>query len=245
MDDRSAFAQQRDTFLQELGSDQALQDEATAVYARADAVGYSYVWDWLGVPIIQTPTDVVVLQELVWRTRPQLVIETGVARGGSVILFASLLQLLGEGRVIGVDVDLRPHNRAAIEEHPLGGRVELLDGSSTDPAIVAALEKASAAVDRVMVVLDSDHTQGHVAAELEALSGLVSVGCHLVVADTIIEHVPTTHPPGRSWGPGNSPATAVDAFLGRHPEFELDLAVERKLLLSSNPGGYLLRTAVR
>ena len=243
MNERDEFARQRQAFRAELAADDRLRAAGLDIYAKSDEHGFSYVWDWLGVPIIQTPTDLVVLQEIVWRTRPQLVIESGVARGGSVIFFASLLELIGDGGVIGVDIALREDNRTAIEQHALSTRIQLLDGSSTAPSVVAALHHAAAGVERVMVVLDSDHTGTHVEEELQALADLVSVGCYLVVADTIIEHVEATFPPGRSWGRGNSPATAVERFLEHHTDFVVDESIEAKLLLSSNPGGYLLRVS--
>jgi len=187
------------------------------------------------------PTDVVAFQEIVWETRPQLIVETGVARGGSIILSASLLQLLGEGQVIGVDIDIRPHNRRAIEEHPLAHRVRLLEGSSTDPQLVEEVRRAAATVDRVMVVLDSNHTHQHVLDELRLYAQFVTPGQFLVVADTIIDCIPRQEHRPRPWGPNDNPATALRQYLKEDADFEPDPIVNQKLLMTSSPGGYLRR----
>lgn len=245
MDDREEFEAVRQGHRAALGGDDALHEASIDVYRRADEHGYSYVWDWLGLPIIQSPVDIVVLQEVVWRTRPQLVIETGVARGGSVALFASLLELLGEGRVLGVDIEIRAGNRAALDEHPLRHRIDLLEGSSTAPSTLEEVTQRAKAVERVMVVLDSDHTHAHVREELDAYAPLVSPGQYLVVADTIVEHLPRQVHRPRAWGPGDNPATALDAFLAADDRFEVDVDIDAKLLLSSSPRGYLRRRADR
>jgi cephalosporin hydroxylase len=191
------------------------------------------------------PADVVAVQEIVWSTRPQLVVETGVARGGSLALYASILELLGEGEVLGIDIDIRAHNRTAIEAHPLAKRITLLEGSSVAPDVVGAVQARAAAVERVMVVLDSDHSHDHVLAELRAYAPMVSVGQFLVVADTMVEEMPTPEHRPRPWGPGNSPASAVSAWLGergdRAAEFVPDEVVNAKLLVSASRGGYLRR----
>jgi len=224
-----------------MAADVELQRKALEVVVDSDRYGYSYQWTWLGVPIIQMPTDVVALQEVIWATRPQLIIETGVARGGSVILSASLLELLGEGRVVAIDIDIRAHNRRAIEEHPLSHRVHLIEGSATAPDIVSEVRGLAAGVERTMVVLDSNHTHEHVLAELEAYGDLVTVGQYLVVADTVVEHIPPQEHRPRPWGPGDNPDTAMRAYLARHPEFEADAHTNQKLLMTSSPGGYLRR----
>jgi cephalosporin hydroxylase len=200
---------------------------------------YSYNFTWLGRPIIQYPQDIIALQEIVWRTRPELVIETGIAHGGSLVLFASMMELLGgDGRVLGIDIEIRPHNRAAIAAHPLAARIDMIEGSSIDPKIAA--EAASrAAGKRTMVVLDSNHTKDHVAAELSAYAPLVSVGCYLVVLDTIVEDMPEAFFSDRPWGPGNSPKSAVHEFLAADDRFAVDRSIDHKLLISV--GGYLLR----
>ena len=198
-------------------------------------------WSWLGVPVIQMPSDIVALQEILWETRPQLVIETGVARGGSLILSASILELIGEGEVLGIDIDVRAHNRETIESHPLSRRIRLVEGSSLDDAVVAQARAAAEQVERVMVVLDSNHTHEHVLAELRAYAPLVTVGQFLVVADTFIEHIPPQEHRPRPWGPGDNPGTALRAWLEETDAFEADAFVNAKLLLTATPEGYLRR----
>lgn len=188
---------------------------ALEVSVDADRYEYSYQWTWLGLPIIQMPPDVLATQEIIWDRRPQLIIETGIARGGSVVLSASILQLIGEGRAIAVDIDIRPHNRDAIEDHPVAGRIELIEGSSIDAAVVAQVAEVADGVERVMVILDSNHTHEHVLAELEAYGPLVTPGQFLIVADTAIEHIPVQSHRPRPWGPGtarraHSPITPAD-----------------------------------
>jgi cephalosporin hydroxylase len=196
----------------------------------------------MGRPIIQYPQDMVAMQEIIWRVRPDLIIETGVAHGGSLIFYASMLELIGHGAVIGIDIDIRAHNRTAIEQHPMMKRIALIEGSSIAPDIV---DKARNAANgkRVLVVLDSNHTHEHVLAELRAYAPLVSVGSYCVVMDTIVEDMPVDAYPDRPWGRGDNPKTAVLEFLKAHPEFQIDEAVEQKLLITMAPGGYLKRIA--
>lgn len=180
---------------------------------------YSYRFSWLGRPIIQLPEDIVRVQEAICEVRPDLVIETGVAHGGSLVLYASVLRAIGGGRVIGIDIEIRPHNRAALEAHALIEDIDLVVGSSTDPAITARVHEMAAGAQRVMVLLDSNHTREHVAAELEAYADLVTAGSYLIVADGIMREV-TGVPRGRPEWDEDNPITAVDDFLAAHPEFE-------------------------
>jgi len=200
---------------------------------------YSYNFTWLGVPVIQLPPDVLAMQELVWRVRPDLIIETGVAYGGSLIFYASLLELLGNGAVLGIDVDIRAPNRAAIERHPLARRITLVEGSSTSPEVAARAREAARGKKCVLVVLDSNHTHDHVLRELELYAPLVTRGSYLVVFDTIIEDMPAHCFANRPWGPGNNPKTAVRAFLARDGRFEADRELEARLLFTVAPEGYL------
>jgi len=239
-DDRAAFASERRVSSLLIGADADLTARATALFAEADRLRYSYVWTWLGVPIIQIPTDIVATQEIIWATKPTLIVETGVARGGSVILYSSILELLGQGRVIGIDLDIRPHNRETIESHPLAHRIELIEGSSLDPGIISRVASEAGNEERVMVVLDSNHTHSHVLAELEAYADLVTPGSYLVVADTIVEAIPVSVRP-RPWGHGDNPATALAEFLSVRRDFTPDGEINGKLLLTSSPGGYLVR----
>jgi cephalosporin hydroxylase len=203
---------------------------------------YTYHFKWLGLPIIQMPSDIVALQEVIWRIKPDLLIETGVARGGSMILYASLLELIGgKGRVVGIDVGLRQHNRRAIETHPLASRVTLIEGSSTDAQTVRRIYALARGRKRVVVILDSNHTHEHVARELELYSPLVKKGSYLIVFDTVIEHMPVRFFSSRPWDRGNNPMTAVRGFLRRNDRFVVDREMD-KLLVSAAPSGYLLCT---
>ncbi len=203
---------------------------------------YSYGFTWLGRPVIQYPQDLVALQELVWRVRPGLIVETGVAHGGSLVFHASLLELLGgDGRVLGIDVEIRPHNRAALDEHPLRRRIDLIEGSSIAPDVVAQVHAAARERAPVLVVLDSMHTHAHVLAELRAYAPLVSPQSYLVVLDTVIEHLPDDLYPDRPWSRGDNPFTAVRAFLAEDGRFEVDAQIEARLGITTAPGGFLRR----
>lgn len=196
----------------------------------------------LGRPLIQLPMDAIAIQEIIWAVKPDLVIETGVAHGGSLILSASMLELIGKGEVIGVDIEIRPHNRQAIETHPFAKRITLIEGSSVDPAIVASVRAAACGKERVLLLLDSNHTHNHVLAELEAYGDLVSSGSYCVVFDTFVEDMPADYVwTDRPWGKGNNPKTAVWEWLKHHPEFEIDRSVEDRLLITSAPDGFLRR----
>lgn len=240
-DDRSQFEVARLQWGAELSKDDELLQSDLALTAAADRHNYSYMWSWLGLPVIQMPTDVVAAQELLWRNRPQVVIETGIARGGSLILYASILELIGEGRVIGIDIDIRPHNRVAIEGHAMSERIHMIEGSSVDPNVVSQVKEELGGSDRIMVVLDSDHTHAHVLQELRHYGPLVSIGQSLVVADTIVETIPPQKHRPRPWGPGNNPMTAVSSYLRECDLFEMDPSMNNKLLMSSSRGGYLRR----
>jgi cephalosporin hydroxylase len=201
---------------------------------------YSYNFSWMDRPIIQFPADILALQEIVWAVKPDLVVETGIAHGGSLVLFASLLELLGgDGRVIGVDIEIREHNRRALETHPMFKRMTLIEGSSTDESIVGRVRELAAARQRVLVVLDSMHTHDHVLCELELYSPLVTRDSYLVVFDTIIDDLPADAFPDRPWTPQDNPKTAVREFLTRTDRFVVDRSIEDKLLITAAPEGYL------
>jgi cephalosporin hydroxylase len=231
---------------------------ATAMFTNVSAdLKYSYNFRWLDRPIIQYPQDIVAMQELVWSTRPDLIIETGIAHGGSLILSASLLAMLdmteaiSDGRqidprrsnrkVLGVDIDIRAHNRAAIEAHPMASRISMIQGSSIATDVVDQVHGFAKNYKRVMVCLDSNHTHQHVLEELKAYASLTSVGCYCVVFDTVVEDMPADAFPDRPWGPGNNPKTAVWEFLKTHPEFEIDKSIHDKLQITVAPDGYLCR----
>lgn len=220
---------------------------------------YSYHFSFLGRPIIQYPQDMVAMQELIWAVKPDLIIETGIAHGGSLIMSAAMLLLLdycdcvenGERlnpaepkrKVLGLDIDIRQHNRQAIEGHPMAHRISMLQGSSIAPETVQEVTEFARDYDRVLVCLDSNHTHDHVLAELNSYAPLVSVGSYCVVFDTIIEDIPGDMYPDRPWGPGNNPKTAVWEYLKTHPEFEIDKQIDNKLLIGVAPNGYLRRVS--
>lgn len=231
---------------------------ATADFMRTSLVAkYSYNFSWLGRPIIQYPQDIAAMQELIWEVKPDLIVEAGIAHGGSLILSASMLALLDlteaiEGgytldprtsrrRVLGVDIDIREHNRHAIEAHPMASRISMIQGSSIAPEVVEQVRAFAENYSRVLVCLDSNHTHDHVLAELEAYASLTSVGSYCVVFDTVVEDMPGSMFPDRPWGPGDNPKTAVHQFLKSHPEFEIDRSIQNKLLLTVAPDGYLRR----
>jgi cephalosporin hydroxylase len=240
------------------GKNTALTTAAQAFTIASILPKYSYNFSWLGRPIIQYPQDMVALQELIWRVRPDLIIETGIAHGGSLVFSASQLALLdlcdaiesgksldprhAPRRVIGIDIDIRAHNRAAIEAHPMSSRIQMIEGSSIAPDIVDQVTRSAREFDRVLVCLDSNHTHEHALAELEAYAPLTTVGSYCIVFDTIIEDMPGELYPDRPWGPGNNPKTAVHQYLKSHPEFEIDRGVQDKLLVTVAPDGYLKRT---
>lgn len=224
--------------------------EASRHFMKASTLPkYSYNFNWLGRPIIQYPQDIVAMQELIWSVKPDLIVETGIARGGSLIFSASMLELNAlcggpaDAEVVGIDIDIRAHNRAAIETHPLFKRISMLEGSSVDPELIRAVEAKAVGRNAVLVCLDSSHTYEHVLAELEAYGPLVSVDSYCVVFDTIVEYLAPHMVADRPWGPGNSPLTAVTAYLKTHPEFVVDEEIDNKLLISVAPGGYLKRIA--
>lgn len=234
------FAEECATQIAEQGQSQTLKQLARDFYDESAKHKYTYHFSWMGRPIIQLPQDMIAMQELVWRIQPDLIIECGVAHGGSIIYYASLLQLLGHGEVLGIDVDIRAHNRQAIESHPMAHRITLFEGSSIDLDMVERV-RAHAQGKRVMVVLDSNHTHAHVLEELRHYAPLVSVDSYCVVMDTVVEDMPADAFPDRPWGKGDNPKTAVWAFLEENRDFQIDQTVQDKLLLTVASDGYLRR----
>jgi cephalosporin hydroxylase len=226
--------------VKQMAADKSLTALSRRFFDHASRYKYSYHFEWLGRPIVQFPQDIVAMQEIIWRTKPDLIVETGVAHGGSLVFYASMLELLGgDGRVVGIDVEIRPHNRIAIEGHPLGRRITLIEGSSTDPAVVRQAVEAAQGRSRVLVALDSNHTHDHVLRELELYSPLVTRGSYLVVFDTVVEDMPADFFPDRPWDHGNNPKTAVHEFLLSNDRFRIDKLIEGKLLITTSPDGYL------
>ena len=195
----------------------------------------------MGRPIIQYPQDLMALQEIVWNIQPDLVIETGIAHGGSLIFYASLLELIGKGEVLGLDVEIRPHNRKAIETHPMAGRIAMLEGDSTAADIAKQVAECAKGKECVLVCLDSNHTHEHVLQEMELYGPLVTPGSYMVVLDTVIEDLPDDFYDNRPWNRGNNPRTAVRQYLESNDHFTVDQSVDDKLLISVAPGGYLKR----
>jgi len=184
----------------------------------------------------------IAMQELIWKIKPDLIIETGIAHGGSLIYYASLLELIGTGEVLGIDIDIRKHNRIEIEKHPMFKRIKMIEGSSISEETVAEVKKQAKSKKSILVSLDSNHTHEHVLAELKSYAPLVSVDSYIVVFDTIVEHLPEGYfSQKRPWGISNNPKTAVDEFLSSTDDFVRDLGIDNKLLISVAPGGYLKR----
>lgn len=228
-----------------------------AFFNESFAHKYPYNFEFLGRPIIQYPQDMVAMQELIWEVKPDLIIETGIAHGGSLIMSASMLALLdmceaiesgsvmdpkkSKRKVLGLDIDIRQHNREAIEAHPMSSRIQMIQGSSIAPQVIEEVKAQAKNHQRVMVCLDSNHTHDHVLAELEAYAPLTSVGSYCVVFDTIVEDMPKEMFPDRPWGPGDNPKTAVKEYLKINTDFEIDKSIDHKLLISVAPDGFLYR----
>lgn len=234
--------------------------QSAAIFTQTSIVSqYSYNFSWQGRPIIQYPQDMAAMQELIWEIKPDLIIETGIAHGGSLVFSASMLALLdmcdaiesgksinpkvSNRKVLGIDIDIRAHNRAAIEAHPMASRIQMIQGSSIAVDIIAQVHAVAAKYSRILVCLDSNHTHEHVLAELNAYAPLTSVDSYCVVFDTVVEDLPKEMFPDRPWGPGNNPKTAVWEYLKTHPEFQIDKSIQDKLLITVAPDGYLKRIA--
>ena len=238
-------------------ADKHLCDTAASFILASAASKYSYNFSWQGRPIIQYPQDIVAMQELIWAIKPDLIIETGIAHGGSLVFSASMLAMLdmcdaiqmndtldpkvSRRKVLGIDIDIRAHNRAAIEAHPMASRIQMIQGSSIAPEIVEQVRAVAANYSRVLVCLDSNHTHNHVLAELQAYAPLTSKGSYCVVFDTVVEDMPKELFPDRPWGPGDNPKTAVWEYLKSNPGFEIDKTIQNKLLITVAPDGYLRR----
>lgn len=258
MDEVNKFEQEVNENIRRLGELEELPALTMEWMLKVGLGGnYTYNFTWLGRPLIQLPQDIVAMQELIWQIKPDLIIEAGIAHGGSLVMSASMLALLdmcdaiemdatlnpreSRRKVLGIDIDIRAYNRVAIEAHPMASRVQMIEGSSTDPAIVSQVRQIAKGYNRVLVCLDSNHAHEHVLDELHAYAPLVSVGSYCVVFDTLIEDMPSDLFPNRPWGPGDNPKTAVWEYLKTHPEFEIDKSIQNKLLITVAPDGYLKR----
>ncbi len=238
--DIKKFEAQRRREIVAMGRDKVLQKQGLRFLVASSRKGYSYHFDWMGLPIIQFPQDIVAMQEIIWRVKPEVIIETGIARGGSLIFYASLLEVLGRGKVVGVDIDIREHNSKRILAHPLAKRITMIQGSSVDPTVVAEVARLAKG-KKTLVCLDSNHIGDHVLKELELYAPLVSLNSYVVAFDTVIEYLPKDLVSNRSWRKGDNPLTAVNKFLRKNKSFVIDREIENKFLITVAPGGYLKR----
>ncbi len=240
MDDRKKFQEQVANETIAMGKNTNLQESTKKWFKTSSDANYSYHFSWMGVSIIQFPQDIVAMQELIWEVKPDCIIETGVARGGSLIFYAGMMKMMDiEGKVIGVDIDIRPHNRDSIETHPLAQYINLVQGSSIDETTVAKVKELSKHAQKILVVLDSMHTHEHVLKELELYTSFVKKDSYCVVFDTIIEDMPEGYFSNRPWDVGNNPKTAVWEFLKINDRFEINTSIHHKLQITVAPDGYL------
>lgn len=239
MDD-AEFRAANKTMIAKMGTDLDLHASSLDWLIKSSRHQYTYHFRWMGLPIIQMPQDILAMQELIWEIKPDAIVETGIARGGSLIFYASMLHLLDNGGiVVGVDIDIRAHNRSAIEAHPMARYVRMVEGSAIDETIVAKVKELIAGRKRVLVSLDSMHSHAHVLEELRLYSPLVTAGSYLVVFDTAIEQMPEDFFQDRPWGKGDNPWTAVHAFMKTSDRFEIDASIADKLQLTVAPDGFL------
>lgn len=240
MDPVEQFFSEREADIERMIEDEELFSKSLDWMRHADEYKYTYNFTWLGRPIIKYPNDIVVMQEVIWDVQPDLIIETGIAHGGSIVFSASMLEMIGgDGQVLGIDVDIRDHNRERIENHPMYDRIEMVEGDSVSDDIVDVAAEYVSESDTVMVFLDSNHTHDHVLAELERYSEFVTEGSYLVLPDTFIEHFPEGYYDDRPWDVGNNPMTALREFLDGTDEFEVDEKKSFKAMISEAPNGYL------
>ena len=243
------FEAERDARIEELGKDLEFQAQSRNWLEQSMRRQYVYNFSWLGRPIIQNPIDMMAMQELIWTVQPDLIIETGIAHGGSIIYSASLLELNAacggnpDAKVIGIDIDIREHNKEAILQHPMSRRIQMLQGSSVATEIVDQVRAIAQGKQKILVFLDSNHTHEHVLAELQAYAPLVTKDSYCVVFDTFVEDVPADVFDNRPWQPGNSPKTAVFEYLKTHPEFVIDKSMDYKLQITVAPDGFLKRVS--
>ena len=237
--DGQNYANDRKT-IEAMSKDKGLQELRRKLYPYFAQYKYTYNFNWLGRPIIQLTEDIMLMQEIIFRVKPDLIIETGIAHGGSLIFSASMLELLGNnGKVLGIDIDIRQHNRLEIEKHPMAKRISMMQGSSIDKTVAEKVHAFAENSEKVMVFLDSNHTHEHVIKELELYSSLVKKGSYLVVFDTGIEDLPEDMCADRPWGKGDNPKTAVWKFLKSNNRFEIDRELESRVLFTVAPDGYL------
>lgn len=242
MDPIKKFKQERSEAIGKMSQDEELKRKSLDWMIHADKYKFTYNFTWLGRPIIKFPNDIVVMQEIIWDVKPDLIVETGIAHGGSIIFSASMLKLIGsDGQVVGVDMDIRKHNRKEIEEHPMYKRIIMLEGNSVSDEVIRKIRKIAKNKKKVMVILDSNHTHKHVLKELELYAPLVTVGSYLILPDTFIEYFPKGYFSDRPWDVGNNPMTAIREFLSKNDNFIIDKERDKKLLITEGFNGCLKR----
>ena len=241
MNPTEVFKKECEERIEAQGKNEKLLAASSTFIEETIRSGYSYNFSWMGRPIIQYPQDMIAMQEIIWDIKPDLIIETGIAHGGSIIYYASLLELIGKGQVLGIDIDIREHNRVAIEKHPMSNRIKMIEGSAIDTDIIEQVKSYAKDKKVVMVCLDSNHTHDHVLKELELYSQFVTSGSYLIAFDTIVEDLPSNFYEDRPWKVGDNPKTAVHDFLKHNNDFIIDKKIDNKLLVSVAPDGYLKR----
>jgi cephalosporin hydroxylase len=242
MDTIEEFKQERRKAIERMSQDEELKRKSLDWMLHADKYKYTYNYTWLGRSIIKFPNDIVVMQEIIWDVKPDLIIETGIAHGGSIIFSASMLELIGgDGQVVGVDIDIRKYNRREIEKHPMYKRITMFEGDCVSEEMISEIRKIAKNKKKVMVFLDSNHTHKHVLKELELYAPLVTVGSYLVLPDTFIEYFPKGYYSNRPWDVGNNPLTALREFLSKNGNFVIDKEKVNKLMITEAFDGYLKR----
>lgn len=235
------FFNERQSDISAMGKDAEMRKKSIDWMVHADRYKYTYNFTWMGRPIIKFPNDIVAQQEILWRIQPDLVIETGIAHGGSIIFTASMLELIGNGEAVAVDIDIRKHNRDEIEKHPMYNRITMFEGGSTDPSVFAKIKEKAKGKKNVMVILDSNHTHQHVYDELSLYADLVTVGSYLILPDTFIEFFPKGYYGDRPWDVGDNPYTAMKQFLSERDDFQIDHEPCNKSMITESIDGYLVR----
>lgn len=244
--DSEIFEKEVKENIDKISKDEVLQELGSKLLSKLSEKKYSFSFKWMGLPIIQTPQDIVAMQQIIWQTKPDVIIDCGIARGGSLVFNASMLHLLSmcdgkDRRAIGVDIDIREHNKIAIESSPVNNIITMIEGSSIDSGIISRVHKEANKYERKMVCLDSNHTFAHVFEELKAYAPLVSSGCYCIVFDTGVEKLPVGSFTGREWGALNGPLTAIREFMKSNKDFIIDKNIENMLVLTAAGDGFLRR----
>jgi cephalosporin hydroxylase len=240
---KEEFLELNDISAQKMFADKTLQKQALDILVKADEHRWIHQNSWFGEPLLNLPQDMFAIQDIVWRTRPEFIVEVGVAWGGSLLFEASLLEILGGKKVIGIDIFIPNDLKQRLNSHgKVSEKLLLIEGSSTSSETLDKLKEVLAGSRKVLVILDSYHTHDHVLKELQLYSSFVGKDHYIICGDTIVEYIPSQLHRPRPWGPGNNPATAVKKFLSETNRFEVDLKIDQRLLFSCHPGGYLRAT---